>query len=228
MLRSARWMSTRLWIKRGLFGGAFGAGVTIALAWYFAVASANLPGGGRAIGTVQDTAIGALVRVFDERRSAGCRLRLASGVTTDIVTSGRAAGGAPVVSRPSWLPHDFGPEDTLREEHVGWPLLAMRSGYGTRTPRGGASREARLPAMSFPTASTTYILPLTPIWSGFLVNTLLFGSVYVAAAAALQYARRSHVGRCSACRYSLGGLPAGAVCPECGTPQQTPLPPVPA
>lgn len=63
---------------------------------------------------------------------------------------------------------------------------------------------------------TTITLPLTPIWSGFAIDTLFF-----AAASALTLAMRRWMirrwrlkrGRCPACKYPIGTSP---VCTECG------------
>lgn len=214
-------MAWRRWTKQIAAGVAIGACVTIAIAWYIAIATGPAKGGVRTIAVVLDQASGTLVRIYDEPRGYGYHLRLASGVTpTPTVSPARAMlGGLPTVERPGWLPLDFSDADTLREEHVGWPLLALKSGYGTRTVPGVGGREVHFPAMAFQTATTTYTLPLAPMWGGFLANIAIFAAVYIGIATAIDARRRGRVGRCGHCMYSLRGLPEGAVCPECGTPQ---------
>lgn len=62
-------------------------------------------------------------------------------------------------------------------------------------------------------------LPLTPVWPGFVVDLLLWSTVWFApltGIAALRRWRRKCKGLCIHCGYSLTGLPEDSVCPECG------------
>jgi len=63
------------------------------------------------------------------------------------------------------------------------------------------------------------MIPLFPIASGFITNTLIYASVLWLAFAAprvLRTSRRRRRGQCLACGYELAGLAPGSVCPECG------------
>lgn len=74
----------------------------------------------------------------------------------------------------------------------------------------------RLPSWCFAFGSRR--LPLVPMWPGFLINTLFWGTLsWVLASAAKLIRRRSRIrkGLCVRCRYALGSL---KTCPECGTP----------
>lgn len=64
------------------------------------------------------------------------------------------------------------------------------------------------------------VLPVRPIWSGLIVNSLLYGSITFALLAAYRAVlRRLRLGRnrCPECAYSRLGLQTSDACPECGT-----------
>ncbi len=60
-------------------------------------------------------------------------------------------------------------------------------------------------------------LPIFPLWPGFAINTLFYGTFAWAMMAGVSYfkhRRRAKPGMCVACGYPVSGL---NVCPECGT-----------
>jgi hypothetical protein len=64
-----------------------------------------------------------------------------------------------------------------------------------------------------------YVLPLRPIWPGFLINTLFY-AVILWLLICGPFVLRRHIrlkrGRCPKCGYDLRGQLPGAGCPECG------------
>ena len=67
------------------------------------------------------------------------------------------------------------------------------------------------------------ILPLRPIWQGFVINTLFYAVILwglYAAPFALRRCFRIKRGLCPACAYPIG---ESAICTECGEPVPTPI-----
>lgn len=63
------------------------------------------------------------------------------------------------------------------------------------------------------------VLPLFPIWRGYILNTLVWGLPLFALTfipPALRRSLRRRRGLCPACAYDLRATPAGSPCPECG------------
>lgn len=100
----------------------------------------------------------------------------------------------------------------LRKEPITMDAEGMP--YRERGIRGGLPMPAQFERRPWATR-----LPILPMWSGFLLNTLLYGAVAGvvlfgpgAVRRAARRARRRR-GQCEACGYDLAGLPR---CPECG------------
>lgn len=98
-----------------------------------------------------------------------------------------------------WLvEHDFGPELPMIE-----------------TPEGPRTANGR-PMMTMTEPRT---MPLTPILSGAMVNTAVYGGawwVVLFVPGVVRRWRRRRRGRCVACGYDRRGIGVEAVCPECG------------
>ncbi|MDY7109254.1 MAG: hypothetical protein SYC29_11525, partial [Planctomycetota bacterium] len=63
------------------------------------------------------------------------------------------------------------------------------------------------------------VLPLRPMWPGFLINTLFYAAVLwllIPGPFMLRRLIRRRRGRCVKCGYDLRGALPGAGCPECG------------
>lgn len=129
---------------------------------------------------------------------------------------------------PAWVPdlanlplnsslRDY--TNTLILDARGWPCVSMVC-QQVLTPKGvsshvlaGIELEDTLNSWNLP-----YALPLRPIWSGLLINTLFYGAIWVVIFLGLLSTRRAirkKLGICPKCAYNLlGELQKG--CPECG------------
>ncbi|MGH7130850.1 MAG: hypothetical protein ACREJO_02765, partial [Phycisphaerales bacterium] len=114
---------------------------------------------------------------------------------------------------------------------TGWPLIAMRARlhdafWMAPPPLAGPPYQA----MDGIQVSTHWVinggsragqaraLPLTPLWSGFAVNTVVYAvlwSVALVGFAAWRRSRRKRKGACEKCGYDLSGQTQSG-CPECG------------
>lgn len=92
------------------------------------------------------------------------------------------------------------------------PLLG-----GVETFLGGSAGRSPVPQNPY----IPRVLPLRPIWSGFLLNTLIYAValwVLICGPFALRRFIRVRRGLCPCCRYPIGASP---VCSECGKPLPT-------
>jgi hypothetical protein len=105
----------------------------------------------------------------------------------------------------------------LQERAAGWPCLAIVE----RVLDGNADRSAgheftiRWPGSP---RGPDISLAFMPMWSGFVVNTLVFAVCWAAVpylVIAVVRRNRGRAGLCPKCRYDMCGLTSG-VCPECG------------
>ncbi len=102
---------------------------------------------------------------------------------------------------------------------AGWPMRSLR---GTEWINRGLEGCAPPPLVQVPAWITKagWKLPVSPLWPGFMVNTLLYAGLVwgaVRCVPAWKRWRRRKRGLCEGCGYDLRGLPSGsASCPECG------------
>ncbi len=105
----------------------------------------------------------------------------------------------------------------VAESGFGWPALALR--YEERSRLGQAiKRTGGLDAAPLLRWDRELIVPLTPIWSGLVVNSLFFGAIWLTIGAGPFVVRRivrQRTGRCVACGYNMNHNAADR-CPECG------------
>lgn len=152
--------------------------------------------------------------VIDERAGRGLRLLMATSATGHTDPS-----GAPSEKRTHYR---------VAGAKCGWPMLAMRT-----TTRSSVTDEHdhtdRTPAISLPrwlhdfADRMTYgyyaqrAFPLTPIWSGFLINTVLYALTFWLILRSLPWIRairRKRHRQCITCGYPIG---IRSFCTECGT-----------
>jgi len=113
----------------------------------------------------------------------------------------------------------------ITERHSGWPMLACARFYAdvwtgsTITP---VALSPWLEGLPVPTSLQASMwkgherAPVVPLWPGFAINTLFYGTLTygtMAGWAALKRRRRVRRGLCAQCAYPLTG---GDLCPECG------------
>lgn len=121
----------------------------------------------------------------------------------------------PTDPRPRFARRDHtGHDQSIIYEASGWPLPAAAGRVIMDGSPATVWGEWQLPVRVGP---LSLAIPLRPIWTGLLGNTLFYGSITLALLIVLRHARtrrRRARGRCIACGYELGeGV---ATCPECG------------
>lgn len=107
--------------------------------------------------------------------------------------------------------------------YCGWPLYCLYGEQWTRyIDRGERSETIYRYASALPVESgmvareSARILPLRPIWLGFVIDTAFFGGILWLATRGpfvLRRVIRRRCGRCPGCGYPVG---TSAVCTECG------------
>ncbi len=124
---------------------------------------------------------------------------------------------------PDWaaFPEEIGESDPVWTVASGWPMRCLvghptdnavspsTTYFGPWDTRLGGAGPWAMPFAGL-------ILPLRPLWPGFLVNTLFFTPlawVALTAPRLLRHAVRQRRGLCPHCAYDLGDSPT---CPECG------------
>lgn len=131
---------------------------------------------------------------------------------------------------PRWVAVPPGPEPALVYVDTGasgWPLRCFaseswqrRTNSGTPdSPRYAWREQLRHNILLATTPSGRIFLPLRPIWTGLIGDTLLFGAcawLGVAAVTGLRSYRRRRRGGCPECGYDLSATPNTSPCPECG------------
>ena len=145
---------------------------------------------------------------------------LAGAILNVAVAWGEAAWSNSVAGEPtSWRLIEEGPQRSylegpqrsylLIEQYFGMPVRSFsRDKLIVFRPTTESRRIAASRAF--------HRLPLRPVWAGFLINTIVFGSgVWIVWRARSRYVQRSRIerGLCPKCAYPVG---ESAVCCECG------------
>jgi len=140
-----------------------------------------------------------------------------------------------------WTPlslDDSPPWMSITRYRFGWPMRAMYWDSVGWSPGGGSgyfqpfakkinSRAGLNDGFAtprwWPTSDQNYRMPIKILWGGFLVNVILFASLWIVPGFVWRTGRtqrRRHRGLCVECGYALEDLDA---CPECGTAISSPV-----
>lgn len=126
---------------------------------------------------------------------------------------------------PTWYtpPESFEGAGRIDSLATGFPFRALtcqaryifapnRANFQLHSLRGGIQLSK--------TSDRFGIVPLTPIWSGLLLNIAIWSItawLLLTLTSTLRTRLRTRrAGKCPQCRYDLRGLPPSAPCPECG------------
>jgi hypothetical protein len=140
---------------------------------------------------------------------------------SELAMQNALAENSMLAERPPWLWITRNPHDTRyhtdAQTAIGWPFRSVSHSFESVPVLGK-------PSWTWPKAfvgswklSPTFILPLIPLWPGFFLNALIWGSpvLLVPAVKGLRRSRRRRRGLCPRCAYDLRTVEF-VVCPECG------------
>lgn len=199
------------------FGPAFGARSKMTMRYYFAPD-----------GTVYDVQ----ERYWSDQGNQLHRSALMHQMSSEampqppVVSSALPPANGPI---PEWMREDPRPAflcqppapgfAAVEAYSAGWPMHAAHSMAHIEAHPGTARREHGL--LRFAVLGKDFVIPVLPIWTGLLGNTLLYGGTLLLAwwiFRGRRRARRRARGECLACGYTLDGDMER--CPECGTPNE--------
>ena len=223
-----------------------GAITTVAVAWIVVLTVDELPENGRTIThgwlAYRNNATGAVTTsiVTEWRFRTKYRLVATTHATPNTEIPDDAShdpAQSLTHSIPTWCREYFrefieqpSASDRLELEARGWPRMALWCGP---TDSPNASGPGNIPYAGIPVDDngiklSRRALPMLPIWSGFLVDSLFYGGILYAIFLLLTGSRRLARycrGRCPRCGYewkNAGDNIPG--CPECGFGRDTPCP----
>lgn len=233
------------WIRPLILFGLLGAITTIAIAWGFAVATDRSPtyetftgpAGLASIVPPQREKVyfgeGEWHSLLRTRTLAGDILRLDYMGGNPVYDPHTAPDDLPRWSLPRRSPREtyeaVTPKRSLHEEAWGWPLRALQSRTwladdptglpnDIESTNGVVVRNSVTVAAGFVSGRDIRIIPLAPVWMGFIGNTALFAAAWWVLFSVLSMTRRrirTRRGRCPRCAYDLRGQ-RDAGCSECG------------
>lgn len=192
--------SKRSWVRLMAWLGAYlAAGVALTIVVTAALALRTWPSSPAVIR--YDPVIGETWVRIDTRGSSRCAVLPASFLDFGFEKT--------LGAKPRWAKRLVSGEP-IETTVYGWPLRWWRYTNDLTVATN---------TMGFVRLGTRQLI--SPWWPGLAVNVLLFIAVVAASHAALasirRVIRRRNTGVCRQCGYDRRGLPAGGVCPECGT-----------
>ncbi|MCH9057265.1 MAG: hypothetical protein IIB55_01415 [Planctomycetes bacterium] len=227
-------------VTRVVIALALGVTATVVVAWKFsreALYQRKQPN----VTTWNAVKSGSSYWVYSVQRGTGWLQIDANATMSDLPDSGPLPADR-TLRAPSWSKAATASSDdpdsytdgqahlSWRDVASGWPMLALRFRERTARKSGLAGNRNLINT----TVTIQYghpitdrfglhnILPLRPVWPGFVINTFLFTIpaylvlvIVGAGTAMLRRRRRRRKGLCTACGYDLAGLNGGR-CPECG------------
>ena len=226
--------TSRRWLARAALCIGLGFVTTVAVAWALA---ALAPTPARSRTELLDGGVQWLLCEEHTQWGASRRwwvpLELTDGmVLRSLWDESAIVSDAPCLNR-GWGELPEGPDGSSGcEDARGWPALCLWCrlyAAGAAVPiewvHGGIQASPATTA-----AASAVVLPLQPIWSGLLINIVVYAlawGVLLFALGWVRRARRRANGRCTGCGYDRAGLAPHAACPECGvtSPATPPLRP---
>lgn len=241
-------VNPRGWIRRhALEAALLGTVTTIAVAWWSAIELDPYAT------TIEDFSVpmawnpSESVRVIEVRTATGVRREYLPGSNLDrygphmFRAAKRASLAATTIAAPGESPPGWGRAPWRRrspwfeqrewglDDARGWPCLALwceiDANWNAEPATLTTAGAIRIPWPPTPNVADLRVLPCRPIWGGFLLNTLVFGSGWFVLGLMLPWmrSRRVRFGQCPRCRHDVlgsGGPERG--CTECGWNREDP------
>lgn len=226
-------------LRKAFVFGLIGASFTIAIAWSIAFCGTtdeapgrycrryiDRPGASVAVSVVQVEGVGMLRRWWSVEPAGmgplrqvplGSRTMIYDNKANVLVEGAQRWGGLQRVLQAEGLMYEEGFDDAR-----GWPFLSMtmqmRESSSDSPSYSLQLSSALMICKGQSDPNTARALPLQPLWVGFVLDTIIFGTCsWAIMSCAVRASRkyRRYLGLCVRCKYPIKGV-RGSACPECG------------